>query len=165
MGTIFSYRVFNSGSNSQCLVLEGSSSGQNHLQTGKFRTSLNPSSAPLFTMFQLHTTDNTDRGLTVNMEISFWGGEVYRLCLHFRSGGWLGGATWQVPRMADGTWEAPCCTSGWHTRHAVSNPVFLVPSGHRLKTCRGFLHTSADACSVPALKSYFYCWFCPTLSV
>jgi len=124
VGTIFSYRVFNSGSNSECLVLEGSSSGRNHLQTGKFRTSLNPSPSPLFTMFQLHTTDNTDRILTVNIEIGSWGGEVYRLYLYFGSGGWLRGATWQALLVADSTGEARLCTSVWHTRSAVSNPVF-----------------------------------------
>lgn len=89
-GKKLSYRVFNFGRNSQCLVLEGNSSGQNHLQTSKFRISLNSLLAPLFTMFQLRTTDNTNRGLTVTVEIGFWEGEVYRLCLHFGSGGWLG---------------------------------------------------------------------------
>lgn len=138
MGAIFSYRLFNSGSNSQCLVLEGSSSGQSHLQTSKFRTSLNPSLAPLFTMFQLHTTHTTNRGLAVNMEISFWGGEVYRFYLHFGSGGWLGGAMWQVLHIADGTWEAHFCISVWHTRHAVSNPIFWCPLDTSGKPAEGF---------------------------
>lgn len=89
-------------------------------------------------MFQLHTTDNTDRGLTVNMEISFWGGEVYRLYLHFGSGGWLGGATWQVLRVAGGTWEARLCTSVWHSRHAVSNPISWCPLDTSSKPAEDF---------------------------
>lgn len=147
-----SYRVFNFGSNSQCLELEGSSSGQNHLQTSKFRTSLNSLSVPLFTMFQLHTTDNTNRGLTVTMEIGFWEGEVYRLCLHFGSAGWLGWAIWQLLHTAGGSWEACLCVCQCGTPRtlcllfpgALWAPAFLCTSG--------FLCTSANACSVPALK-------------
>lgn len=132
MGKISSYRVFNSGSNSQFLVLEGSSSGQNHLQTDKFRSSLNPSSAPFSSMFQLHISDNTDGGLTVNMEIGF--------CKVEGTGfPWAG---WEELR-------GKCCVclmvsgrlisvSVWHTSHAVSNPIFCCPLDTSSKPAKDF---------------------------
>lgn len=73
-------------------------------------------------MFQLQTTGITDGSLPVDMEIGFWGGEVYRLYLFSWSQDWLGGAVhgWQHPWSLIRTAVQP-------TRHAVS-PVFWPPA-------------------------------------
>lgn len=132
MGKSSSYRVFNSGSNSHFLVLEGSSSGQNRLQTGKFRSSLNPSSAPFSSMFQLHTSDNTDDGLTVKMEISCCKVEV----TGFPWAGWeeLCGKCC-VCLMVSGRFVS---VSVWHTSHTASNPIFWWPWDTSSKPAKDF---------------------------